>query len=336
MGYGRFGRLWHVELPLALPGILTGVRLATVSTVALVTVGGFIGQGGLGDLIMIGFRNNFYRAEIVTGTILCVALRPGPRPGPDRPRPAADAVEPQEGHMSYFQRRARLAQRPAQLDQPGRPAGPAAGAPGDHLLGGAAGLRGRPAARRLARAPRPGRRGVITVANLTRALPTLAVLTILPLTPIGFGKPPVSSRWPSSRCRRCWRTRTPGCARSTRRPGTRPSGMGLSGGQLLRRVELPLAVPYLAAGLRTAAVQVVATADARHLRQRRRPRADHQRPASGSASTWAATRSSPAASLWCSSHCWSRGSSRRLERLVTPRPLRSARRRRPIPAAAAG
>src|SRR5690606_13421771 len=37
-------------------------------------------------------------------------------------------------------------------------------------------------------------------------------------------------------------------------------GMGLSGGQVLRRVELPLAVPYLAAGLRTAAVQVVATA----------------------------------------------------------------------------
>jgi osmoprotectant transport system permease protein len=74
MGYGRFGRLWHVELPLALPGIVTGVRLATVSTVALVTIGGFIGQGGLGDLIMIGFRNNFYRAEIVTGTVLCVGL----------------------------------------------------------------------------------------------------------------------------------------------------------------------------------------------------------------------------------------------------------------------
>jgi osmoprotectant transport system permease protein len=74
MGYGRFGRLWHVELPLALPGIVTGVRLATVSTVALVTIGGFIGQGGLGDLIMTGFRNNFYRAEIATGTVLCVSL----------------------------------------------------------------------------------------------------------------------------------------------------------------------------------------------------------------------------------------------------------------------
>ena len=74
MGYSRFGRLWRVELPLALPGIVTGIRLATVSTVALVTVGALIGKGGLGDLILGGFRNNFYRAEIVTGTILCVGL----------------------------------------------------------------------------------------------------------------------------------------------------------------------------------------------------------------------------------------------------------------------
>jgi osmoprotectant transport system permease protein len=74
MGYGRFGRLWRVELPLALPGIITGLRLATVSTVALVTVGSLIGKGGLGDLILGGFRNNFYKAEIMTGTILCIAL----------------------------------------------------------------------------------------------------------------------------------------------------------------------------------------------------------------------------------------------------------------------
>ena len=74
MGYGRFGRLWHVELPLALPGIVTGLRLATVSTVALVTIGAIIGQGGLGDLIMGGFWNNFYKAEILTGTVLCVGL----------------------------------------------------------------------------------------------------------------------------------------------------------------------------------------------------------------------------------------------------------------------
>jgi osmoprotectant transport system permease protein len=63
-----------VELPLALPGIITGLRLATVSTVALVTVGALIGKGGLGELILGGFRNNFFRAEIMTGTVLCVGL----------------------------------------------------------------------------------------------------------------------------------------------------------------------------------------------------------------------------------------------------------------------
>jgi osmoprotectant transport system permease protein len=74
MGYGKFGRLMRIEIPLALPGIITGLRLATVSTVALVTIGALIGNGGLGDMILGGFRNNFFRAEIVTGTILCVGL----------------------------------------------------------------------------------------------------------------------------------------------------------------------------------------------------------------------------------------------------------------------
>jgi osmoprotectant transport system permease protein len=74
MGYGRLAQLWRIELPLALPGILTGVRLATVSTVALVTVGVLIGHGGLGQLVLGGFRNNFYRAEITTATLLVVAL----------------------------------------------------------------------------------------------------------------------------------------------------------------------------------------------------------------------------------------------------------------------
>ncbi|MEV4626464.1 ABC transporter permease [Micromonospora sp. NPDC049523] len=74
MGYGRLGRLLRIDLPLALPGILTGVRLATVSTVALVTVGVLVGHGGLGQLILGGFRNNFFKAEILTGTVLCVVL----------------------------------------------------------------------------------------------------------------------------------------------------------------------------------------------------------------------------------------------------------------------
>ena len=75
MGYGRAARLLRVELPLALPGILVGLRLATVSTVALLTVGAIVGShGALGSLMLSGFRNNFYKAQIATAVVLCVAL----------------------------------------------------------------------------------------------------------------------------------------------------------------------------------------------------------------------------------------------------------------------
>jgi osmoprotectant transport system permease protein len=73
MGYGRFARLLRIELPLAVPGILTGIRLATVSTVALTTVGVLVGHGGLGQLINYGFHSN-YRAEIATATVMAVLL----------------------------------------------------------------------------------------------------------------------------------------------------------------------------------------------------------------------------------------------------------------------
>jgi osmoprotectant transport system permease protein len=74
MGYGPARLLWQVELPLALPSFMAGIRVATVSTVALVTVGVIVGHGGLGQLITCGFNANFYRAEIVTGAVGCVLL----------------------------------------------------------------------------------------------------------------------------------------------------------------------------------------------------------------------------------------------------------------------
>jgi osmoprotectant transport system permease protein len=74
MGVGPVRMLAQVELPLALPTILAGVRVATVSTVALVTVGVVVGNGGLGQLLFAGFNNNLYRAEIFTATALCVLL----------------------------------------------------------------------------------------------------------------------------------------------------------------------------------------------------------------------------------------------------------------------
>jgi osmoprotectant transport system permease protein len=74
MGYGPMGLLLRVEIPLALPGIMTGIRLATVSTVALVTVGTVVGFGGFGNIILTGFNFNFYKPMITTGTIGCLAL----------------------------------------------------------------------------------------------------------------------------------------------------------------------------------------------------------------------------------------------------------------------
>jgi len=66
--------LWRVQLPLALPTILAGVRIATVSTVGMVTIGALVGYGGFGSLILSGFQQNFFHAQIATATICCVLL----------------------------------------------------------------------------------------------------------------------------------------------------------------------------------------------------------------------------------------------------------------------
>jgi osmoprotectant transport system permease protein len=100
---------------------------------------------------------------------------------------------------------------------------------------------------------------VVTVANLTLAIPTLALLTILPLTPLGFGKPPVIVALAVFAVPPLLANAYTGLRSVDPETREAAKGMGLSGGQLLRQVELPLAVPYLAAGLRTATVQVVAT-----------------------------------------------------------------------------
>lgn len=73
LGYGRTRLLVRVELPLALPVIMAGLRVATVSTVALTTVGTLVSYGGLGNLIRDGVQNDF-KAEILAASVLCVLL----------------------------------------------------------------------------------------------------------------------------------------------------------------------------------------------------------------------------------------------------------------------
>ncbi len=74
MGMDRRAILWRVEVPLALPAIIAGVRIATVSTVGMVTIGALVGYGGYGGLILSGFQQNFWHAQIFTATVACVLL----------------------------------------------------------------------------------------------------------------------------------------------------------------------------------------------------------------------------------------------------------------------
>ncbi|MDP9319626.1 MAG: ABC transporter permease [Chloroflexota bacterium] len=73
MGYTPRDRLWRVEIPLALAAIIAGVRLATISTIGLVTVTALIGQGGFGYFILIGIQR-FFSTELLVGAVCSVAL----------------------------------------------------------------------------------------------------------------------------------------------------------------------------------------------------------------------------------------------------------------------
>jgi osmoprotectant transport system permease protein len=73
MGYSATRRLWRIEIPLALPTIIASLRVATVSAVALTTVGSILDFGGLGDLLIAGNDSQF-KAQVLTTSVLCVLL----------------------------------------------------------------------------------------------------------------------------------------------------------------------------------------------------------------------------------------------------------------------
>lgn len=73
MGYRPLRQLFSVELPLALPAIVAGIRIATVTTIGLIAVTALIGQGGLGQLMNDGFQRDF-RTPLTVGIVLSVAF----------------------------------------------------------------------------------------------------------------------------------------------------------------------------------------------------------------------------------------------------------------------
>jgi len=73
MGLTRRQLLWKVELPLAMPAIVAGLRIATVTVISLATVAVFIVNEGLGAPIYAGLQQTF-KTELIAAGALCVAL----------------------------------------------------------------------------------------------------------------------------------------------------------------------------------------------------------------------------------------------------------------------
>jgi osmoprotectant transport system permease protein len=73
MGLTNRQILFGVELPLALPVIVAGIRIATVTIIGIATIGAYISGGGLGKLIFDGINRNF-PTMIITGAVLATAL----------------------------------------------------------------------------------------------------------------------------------------------------------------------------------------------------------------------------------------------------------------------
>jgi osmoprotectant transport system permease protein len=73
VGYSGWSRFWRVELPLAAPVLLAGLRVVAVSTVSLTTVGAVLGISSLGALFTDGFQRNI-PAEIATGIVVTMAI----------------------------------------------------------------------------------------------------------------------------------------------------------------------------------------------------------------------------------------------------------------------
>lgn len=107
-----------------------------------------------------------------------------------------------------------------------------------------------------------GRGGLLVVglANASRAVPTFGVLIILVATPVGFGDRATVVALLLFAVPAILTNAYVGVRDVDKDARDAARGMGMSGWQVLRRVEVPLAMPLVLAGLRTASVQVVATA----------------------------------------------------------------------------
>jgi osmoprotectant transport system permease protein len=168
---------------------------------------------------------------------------------------------------------------------------------------------------------------VVLVSNVTLAIPTLATLTLISLTALGIGPRAVILALAVFAVPPLLANAYTGVREVDPQVRDAARGMGLSGWQVLWRVELPLSVPYLAAGFRTAVVQVIATASLAALVA---GGGLGELIAEGFGLTLAVGGREVVAGglLVAGLALVAEGTFAVVERLVTPRPLRRARRRR--------
>src|SRR5919204_1307841 len=74
MGLTRAQTFWRVELPLAVPAIVAGVRIAVVSTISIATVAAFVIPQGLGRPIFVALQEDVFKTEILSAGGLAIAL----------------------------------------------------------------------------------------------------------------------------------------------------------------------------------------------------------------------------------------------------------------------
>ncbi len=277
MGFGTTRRLVQVELPIAVPIVIAGLRIAVVSSISLASVGQLIGVSSLGYLIVDGYQRDFPEEIYVGGgliialalvcDLLLVALRRALTPWrPRRTRAevkilAHGAAAARDGGcpMSFFSYAWNWIKQPQQWHGSG-------GIPvrileqlgytGLALL--VAALIAVPLGILIGHTGR-GAVLVVNVANAWRAIPTLGLLVLLAIW-LGFsvlawlvplvvlGIPPILVNVYE------------GVAGVDPELKDAARGMGMTPWQQMRKVEVPVAMPLIVLGLRTGAIFVVATA----------------------------------------------------------------------------
>ena len=255
VGFGWFRRFARVELPLAMPVIFAGLRVATVSNIALVSVAAMIGAGALGKLFDRGLSSRFY-TPLIVGLVLSVALAlafDGLILLIQRRDPALG--EKAAAGMNIF----------AYLQDPANWLGPdnildlllqhlaytaasvAIGAAIAIPLGILIGHTGR------------GSFLVIGLSNGARAIPSLGLLVLVVLL-LGTGFFKTVFVLTLLALPAILTATAAGIHGADREAVHAARALGMTEGQVVSKVEWPLAVPLVISGLRSATLQVVATA----------------------------------------------------------------------------